>query len=460
MLIIFQEEVYVKAAIYIRVSTDAQFEEGYSVDAQKEQLTAYCVSKGMKKYDYYIDGGWSGSNIERPELERLIKDVKDGKISHVIVYKLDRLSRSQKDTLYLIEDLFMPNNVDFVSLTESLDTSTPMGRAMIGILAAFAQLERENIRMRTRMGMLERVKEGYWMGGGRIPFGYDYDKEKGVLVPNKDADKVRRIYDLYIQGYSPQNIANMLGLKYDRLAIQILKRKSNYGIIEYNGEEYQGRHEPIITKEIYDKAMTSMINRSINRTYTSDYLLTGLVYCGKCGAKMRYQRWGKKGTKFVCYSRQTSKPYLIKDPNCDQEKVWADEVEEIVIQRLFHLKEERQEMTAVEYGSSAIELLTWQKEEFEKKIKRLYNLYSESADDLLLETINENKISLEKINKKLQNELKQQHIIAERRAIKDTVDSIDAQWDYMTQKEKQTLIRALVNKVIITGESVKIELTI
>ena len=152
-----------KAAIYIRVSTDAQFEEGYSVDAQKEQLTAYCVSKGIKDQEYYIDGGWSGSNIERPEIERLISDVKDGKISCVIIYKLDRLSRSQKDTLYLIEDLFMPNNVDFVSLTESLDTSTPTGRAMIGILAAFAQLERETIRIRTRMGMNERVKAGYWM---------------------------------------------------------------------------------------------------------------------------------------------------------------------------------------------------------------------------------------------------------------------------------------------------------
>ena len=188
------------AAIYIRVSTDFQAEEGYSIEAQKEQLTAYCVSKGIKNYDYYIDGGWSGSNIDRPEIQKLIKDVKDEKISHVIVYKLDRLSRSQKDTLYLIEDVFNPHNVDFVSLNESMDTSTPMGRLMLGILSAFAQLERENIRLRTSMGMKERVKSGLWMGGGRIPFGYDYNKEKGILVPNKDAEKVRQIYKLYIEG--------------------------------------------------------------------------------------------------------------------------------------------------------------------------------------------------------------------------------------------------------------------
>ena len=144
------------AALYIRVSTDSQAEEGYSIDAQKEQLAAYCTMKGLKDYEFYIDGGWSGSNIERPEIQRLIKDCEDGRISHVVVFKLDRLSRSQKDTLYLIEDVFNPNEVSFVSLNESMDTATPMGRLMLGILSAFAQLERENIRLRTRMGMLER----------------------------------------------------------------------------------------------------------------------------------------------------------------------------------------------------------------------------------------------------------------------------------------------------------------
>lgn len=310
------------AAIYIRVSTDFQAEEGYSIDAQKEQLSAYCISKGIKNYAFYIDGGWSGSNIDRPEMQKLIKDIKEDKISHVIVYKLDRLSRSQKDTLYLIEDVFNPHGVDFVSLNESMDTSTPMGRLMLGILSAFAQLERENIRLRTRMGMRERVKSGLWMGGGRIPFGYDYDKEKGILIPNKDAEKVRQVYKLYIEGKSPQDIANLLGLKYDKLAIQILTRKSNYGIIEYNGEEYQGKHEPIISKETYDIAMKCMLDRSRVRSNTSEYLLTGLMYCGKCGAKMRYQKWGKHGSKIVCYSQQSSKPYLVKDPNCDQDKIW------------------------------------------------------------------------------------------------------------------------------------------
>lgn len=154
------------AALYIRVSTDAQFEEGYSVDAQLKMLEAHCVSRGISRYEPYIDGGYTGSNLDRPQIQRLIADAKAKRIDCVIVYKLDRLSRSQKDTLYLIEDVFLPHNVDFVSIRETLDTSTPYGRAMIGILSAFAQLERENIRERTRMGMKERVRNGLWMGGG------------------------------------------------------------------------------------------------------------------------------------------------------------------------------------------------------------------------------------------------------------------------------------------------------
>ena len=448
-----------KAAIYIRVSTDAQAEEGYSIDAQKEQLAAYCVSKGIKNYEFYIDGGWSGSNLDRPEIQRLISDAKEEKISHCIVYKLDRLSRSQKDTLYIIEDVLNPHGVDFVSLTESLDTSTPMGRLMIGILSAFAQLERENIRLRTRMGMKERVKQGYWMGGGRVPFGYEYDKNEGVLIPNKDAEKVRQIYDLYIKGYAPQAIAEMLGLKYDRLVNQILTRKSNYGIIEYNGEEYQGRHEPIISKETFDKAMNEMTRRSVTHTASSNYLLTGLIYCGKCGAKMRYQKWGKNGAKLICYSQQSSKKYLIKDENCDQEKIWADEVEEVVIKELFNLKnKKRQQIESNSLELSTLDTLNAQREEIEKKIKRLYNLYAESEDDILLETINENKKKLESLKKRIENEIVQHNISANRDKLKETIETLEETWDYMTTHEKQNVVRRLVSKVTITDNNVKITL--
>lgn len=449
-----------KAAIYIRVSTDAQAEEGYSIDAQKEQLTAYCISKNIKKYDYYIDGGWSGSNINRPELQRMITDIQDQKISHVIVYKLDRLSRSQKDTLYLIEDVFNPNDVDFISMNESMDTSTPMGKLMLGILSAFAQLERENIRLRTRMGMLERVKNGYWMGGGRVPFGYDYDSQQGILIPNKDAEKVKQIYELYLKGYAPQPIANILGLKYDRLVIQILKRKSNYGVIEYNGQIYQGKHEPIISKEIYDLTMQEMQRRSQKYTGQSSHLLTGLLYCGKCGAKMRYQKWGNSGNKLVCYSQQTSKKYLIKNPDCDQEKIWAEDIEDAVIQTLFSLQEkEKQNKKSIE-TTSLVETLQKQKEEYETQLKRLYNLYAIDGDNTLLKTIKEHKNKLQDITNRCDEAQKEQDLLKSKCQQYEhiMIESLQDKWEYMTLQERQNIVRILVDKIIITNKKVEIRL--
>lgn len=450
------------AAIYIRVSTDAQAEEGYSIDAQKQQLTAYCVSKNIKNYDYYIDGGWSGSNIDRPELQRLIKDIQSNKISHCIVYKLDRLSRSQKDTLYLIEDIFNPYGVNFVSLNESMDTSTPMGRLMLGILSAFAQLERENIRMRTRMGMQERVKNGLWMGGGRVPFGYDYDKEKGILIQNSDSEKVKEIYDLYLKGYSAQNIANIIGLKYERLATQILKRKINYGVIEYNGQEYKGKHEPIISKETYDLAMQEMSRRSEKYVGTSEHLLTGLVYCGKCGAKMRYQKWGKSRCKFVCYSQQSSKKYLIKDPCCNQEKIWADEIEEAIKNTIFALKEKRiDKPDNNELNSSVLNILMKQKDELNTRLKRFYTLYADNEDSTLIELISECKNKIKQIENKIDKEKKQNIYILTKinKDNKINLDTLQSRWDFMDIKEQQHIIRLLVDKITITDTNVEIKLT-
>lgn len=443
-------------AIYIRVSTDAQAEEGYSIEAQKEQLSAYCISKGMKNYQFYIDGGWSGSNIERPEMERMIEDAKKDKISHVIVYKLDRLSRSQKDTLYLIEEVFMPHNIAFISITETLDTSTPMGRAMIGILAAFAQLERENIKMRTRMGMKERVKTGLWMGGARIPFGYDYDKNKGILVPNKNADKVRQIYKLYIDGYSGQKIADMLGLKYEQTVMEILTHKCNYGLIEYKGEIYKGKHEPIIDEETYNKAAECMNKRKIIKTPASIYLLTGLCYCGKCGAKMRYQKWGKK-VKIVCYSQQTGKQYLVKDPNCNQPKIYSDEIEDKILSFLFSLKDGDLKKKNTQIQNNLIDVLNKEKEDANKKLKKLYVLYTETDDDdILLNEIKNIKNELKTIDEKIEQEHKKHSLskIANKK-----IENLKEAWDFMTQEERQQIIRILIKKVTITDYTITVDTT-
>ncbi len=444
-----------KAALYIRVSTDAQREEGYSIDAQKEMLSAFCVTRKIENYEFFIDGGFTGSNLDRPEMQRLIKEVKEGKISAVIVYKLDRLSRSQKDTLYLIEEVLNPGGVDFISMNESMDTSTPLGRLMLGILSAFAQLERENIRERTKMGMKERIKAGFWPGGGRIPFGYDYDSEKGILVPNKDAETVRLIYSLYLEGYPMYKVAKMAGLKYERLAVQILKRKSNAGYITYNGEEFKGRHEPIISEEIFDAGMKMMEERSVKKLTDSSYLLSGIVYCGVCGAKMRYQKWGKKGCKLCCYSLEKNKPYLVKDETCNNEKVWAHEVEKAVVEDLLSLS---YELNVTEIPEADIEkTLENKKEQCEKKLKRLYNLYAQGDDETLLSAIKDARDELEKATEALNSERIKKNEVktaeSKRKSLKDLKDT----WPYMTDVEKRNVVRSLIDRVTVKGDNVRID---
>ena len=162
---------YMIVAGYVRVSTDLQMEKGYSIGEQTDRLESYCSAKGWTLAKIYTDGGYSGKNLDRPAIRQLISECKSYDL--VLVNKLDRLSRSQKDTLYLIEDVFRANGVQFASITENFDTTTPLGIAMIGILSVFAQLEREQIKERMHMGRVGRVKKGLWHTSGKPPIGYD-----------------------------------------------------------------------------------------------------------------------------------------------------------------------------------------------------------------------------------------------------------------------------------------------
>ncbi len=437
-----------KVALYVRVSTEGQAEEGYSIEAQKKMLVAWCVSKGYESFEFYVDPGYSGSNLDRPAMTALIRDIEDSLISHVAVYKLDRLSRSQKDTLYLIEDVLGKNEVGFVSLTENMDTSTPIGRAMLGIISAFAQLERENIKIRTRMGMRERVKGGLWMGGGKIPFGYDYDPVKGVLVPNSDAETVRKIYDMFLSGYSPNSIANELGLKYEKLVVQILKRKTNVGVITYKGEEFEGGHEAIVDRETYERAMEEFEKRKRGVQDSSPHLLAGLVFCGECGARMRYQKWGKKGYKLVCYSRQSSKPYLVHDPHCKAEHVWADEVEDEVMRDLFTMAVESE-------GEVIPKKATPSSERLEKKLIRLYELWSE-GDDALLSVIEETKKKLEKLKREEEEKEKRERSRLERHKKAKKISGLSEIWDELEMREKRAIVRSVIDRIVIISGKINI----
>jgi len=247
----------INAAAYIRVSTDEQAESGYSLQMQRERITAQIVAKGWSLYKVYEDAGQSGGKMERPALQRMLQDIASKKISAVVIYKLDRLSRKQKDTMYLIEDVFMAHGVELVSICESLDTSSPTGRATIGMLSVFAQLERDTTTERLSSGRIQKAKGGGYSGGG-APLGYANERNSKVLTVDGDKMKaVIRAFELQAEGFKLQQIADRLnaeghttkqGARFAPTQVmRILKRKDLYsGIYTYSGVTASGKHEAII----------------------------------------------------------------------------------------------------------------------------------------------------------------------------------------------------------------------
>ena len=445
-----------KAGLYCRVSTDAQV-EGYSIDAQKKMLEAYCISKEITDYEYYIDGGFSGSNLERPEIKRLLDDVRDKKIDFVIVYKLDRISRSQKDTLYLIEEVFNPNNIGFISIRENFDTTTPFGKAMIGILSVFAQLERETIYERTRMGMKERVKSGLWMGGGNKPLGYEYDRNTGTLIPKeKQAEMIQQVFKLYLDGFSPEDINDTLGMSGEPVVRKILQSQVYIGKIPYKGEIYEGKHQPIISEEMFYEVQDLMKKRGRNDLKTSNYLLSGMVYCGYCGAKFRYQKWGPERTIMYCYSQQKSKPRLVKDPNCPNHKAEADDIEKYVLEELFKLSLDEtyfdKRMTR-----NLEDVETVQQNRLKDVEKQINNLLGLLAEGFITAEIKNKIRGLEKEKKNLVTKLnklkKKENSI---KIFKDKISNLHEVWYDLSFEEQRNIIISLIDRIIVKDNEIMI----
>ena len=296
------------AACYVRVSTENQ-KENYSIEEQKSRLRAFCEAKDIVIGKMYVDGGYSGGNLRRPALQELLRRLPEYDL--VIVYKLDRLSRSQKDTLMLIEDYFLARKVDFISVCENFDTSTPLGRAMIGMLSVFAQLEKEQITERFTMGRIARAKNGYYHGGPTAPIGYDY-VDGQLIVNEKKARQVRELFERFCRGASIHDCWRHMQARYgtsggwssETQIRHVLVNEVYLGKVKFQGESYPGLHPPVIPEELFSRAQALLQERKSNhsagsRPFAPRTLLSGLLICGQCGARFH----GEHGW-YVCGGRR------------------------------------------------------------------------------------------------------------------------------------------------------------
>jgi len=354
------EDKIVRCAIYTRKSTLEGLDQDFTtLDAQRESAESYISSQKSQGWivltEKYADGGFSGATMERPALKKLLKDIADGHIDCIIVYKVDRLSRSLLDFTRLLE-IFDQNNVTFVSVTQHFNTNSSMGRLTLHILLSFAQFEREMISERTADKMGAARRKGKFIGG-RPALGYDVNKEKHTLIINpNEADLVRTIFDLYLEEQSLLKVAEIVntaghrtkkhniksgkpfgGKPFNNTSIQwIVKNVLYTGKVLYKNEIYKGLHEPIISEEVFARVQT--ILKTNNRLKSSPKtkkhvgLLSQLIYCQPCARKMFYTYAKKKTRHYKYYICQTATKRGYK--YCPTRMIAAHNIEKPIIAAL------------------------------------------------------------------------------------------------------------------------------
>jgi site-specific DNA recombinase len=338
-----------RCAVYTRKSTDEGLEQQFnSLDAQREAGEAYILSQKANGWvcltEHYDDGGFSGGNTNRPGLKKMLEDIRNGLIDIVVVYKIDRLSRSIYDFAALSKT-FDQYGVAFCSVTQEINTTTSSGRMMLNILVTFAQYEREIIAERIRDKMAASKKKGKWVGG-TVPFGYMVEDKLLVEEP-KEAEIVRWIFHQYQHLVTAREIAAELnesnrlfrGNKQWNLrhVFRILKNRIYIGEIAYKGENYQGEHKPIIEKKQWDIVQSILSasdpdKRLRTQKQKTTAILKGIARCGHCGGALgpTYANNGFKRYLYYICNQDQRRPKSI----CPVRRVSAPAIEDIVLEQL------------------------------------------------------------------------------------------------------------------------------
>lgn len=478
-----------RVALYVRVSSQEQV-EGYSIGEQTERLKKYAEAMNWTIFKIYVDPGYSGGNMDRPGLNEMIRDVNNGSIDTVVVYKLDRLSRSQFDTLYLIEKVFLANNTDFVSMTENFNTNSPLGRAMIGFLAVFAQLEKDKINERTLMGKEARAKEGKWGGGSSEPIGYDYDPATELLYINEyEKMQILEAVDLFLKGTPLRTISNIFEQKgytyrgrskktqkWDPKRLKyVFQNKIYLGYISYRGEWYKADHEPILDEDTFNQLQKLMEQRKEafaehkKRCAGHTSYLGGMLYCKQCHARYAKQSGKKwKGNPaplyYSCYSRTNKVPKMVKDPNCKNKNWRMKELDDIVFNEIRKLAKDPKHITDLKEkkkksndAPNKIDILRHEIEKIDDQISRFMDLYG--IGKFTIDQVSSKVDPLNEQRRNLERELEQLNadsgVLSEEEAI-EIIQSFGEVLDRNDFNEIRLTLETLINYIELDEDIVYI----
>ncbi|MDW3948512.1 recombinase family protein [Staphylococcus saprophyticus] len=436
---------------YVRVSTISQDIDKFSINGQITQIKEYCQFHGYEVFDIYADRGVSGKTMNRPELQRMLKDAKEGKLDCVMIYKTSRLARNTSDLLTIVEGLHK-QNVEFFSLSENMKFDSNSGKLLLQILASFSEFERNNIAEGAFMGQLRRSQEGYYQGN--LPLAYDKipDSKHELMINQHEANIVKYIFESYAKGHGYRKIANALNHKgyvtkkgnpFSISAVTyILSNPFYIGKIQFakykdwndkrrkglNDKPViaEGKHTPIISQDLWDKvqARKKQVSKKPQVHGKGTNLLTGIIFCEKCGAayaasnttntlkdgtkkRIRYyscSNFRNKGSK-VC-SANSVRADVIEKYVMDQilEIVKSDKVLKQVVERVN--QENQVDVAALNHD---IAYKQQQFDEINTKLKNLIQTIEDNPDlaSTLKPTIHQYETQLNDITNQM-NQLKQQ----------------------------------------------------
>ncbi|KQL45529.1 DNA recombinase [Brevibacillus choshinensis] len=371
-----------RTAVYIRVSTEEQAREGFSIAAQREKLLSYVHSQDWTLTNLYVDEGASAKDTNRPELTRLLADIQSGGIDVVLVYRLDRLTRSVLD-LYQLLQRFERYGVRFKSCTEVYDTTTAMGRLFITLVAALAQWERENLAERVKLGMEQMVKERK-RPGGPPPYGYELI-DGNLTVHPTEASVVQAMFGQYARGDSPRKIADYAnrlgargknGAKWSASAVlRLLKNPVYYGALRWNFADSGQRQNPpgvwlleesthpaIIDEDSFLMVQDMIEQRSSRhpRVLSSALLFSGLLYCSRCGSLMRGKTTNTQNANDTSYTHTYYSCPGKRSGTCDAPTIREDRLERAMLKQLTEYSPQLHEV-----ASSAWDIRAGKKQEWD-----------------------------------------------------------------------------------------------
>jgi len=492
-----------RCAIYTRKSTEEGLDQEFnSLDAQRESGEAYIKSQNQEGWeclaDRYDDGGFTGGNMDRPALKRLMADIEAERIDCVVVYKVDRLSRSLLDFAKLLE-VFERHHVAFVSVTQQFNTSTSMGRLMLNVLLSFAQFEREIISERTRDKIAAARRKGKWSGGMPL-VGYNVDPRGSKLVVNEDeAIRVRAIFELYLKHEGLVRVVHELerrgwvnkrwttrkghergGKPFTKTSLHKLLTSVTYvGKVRYKGEIHNGEHAGIVSDEVWQKVQ-SMLQRN-GRTGGAaarnkfGALLKGILRCAPCNCAMTPTHSTRNGIKryryYVCTSAQKRGWH-----SCPSKSIPAPEIERFVVEQIKCIgrdpalvretivqaqNKSRSQLAALESEDRTLEheLGLWNDE-----VRKLLEHIAPGAENTpatarladLQERIRGGEQRATEIREQV---LLLNRTVVDERDVVQAMSAFDPIWGSLTPKEQASVIQLLVARVDYDGTNGKVAIT-